>query len=47
MPLTEWPEEIIGTTGAIREEYLDTTRAADKGDLAPLINTHLHFAAGS
>lgn len=47
MPLTEWPEEIIGTTSAIREKYLEAIRAADKGSFAPLINMHRRFAAGS
>ena len=47
VPLTEWPEEIIGTTSAIREEYLEAIRAADKGGFAPLINMHRRFAAGS
>jgi len=47
MPLTEWPEEIIGTTSTIREEYLAAIRAADRGDFVPLIEMHCRFAVGS
>ena len=37
-PLTDWPEEVIGSTSLIRDEYLAAVRAADEGDYARLIN---------
>ncbi len=42
-PLTEWPEEVIGATSVIREEYLAAVRAADSGDYAPLIELHRRY----
>ncbi len=35
-PLTEWPEEVIGETSVIRDEYLISIRAADSGDYPSL-----------
>lgn len=46
-PLTEWPEDTIGTTSRIRDDYLAAIRAADEGDFAPLIELHRRFAAKS
>ena len=43
-PLTEWPEEVIGETSVIRDEYLTAIRAADSGDYAPLIELHRRYA---
>lgn len=44
-PLTEWPEETIGETSIIRDEYLAAIRAADSGDYDPLIGLHRRYAA--
>lgn len=44
-PLTEWPEETIGETSLIRDEYLAAIRAADSGDYAPLMELHRKYAA--
>ena len=43
-PLTEWPEEVIGETSVIRDEYLTAIHAADSGDYAPLIELHRRYA---
>jgi len=43
-PLTDWPEEVIGDTSVVREEYLAALRAADKGDIARLIDLHYRFS---
>jgi Fic-DOC domain mobile mystery protein B len=43
-PLTEWPEEVIGETSVIRDEYLTAIRAADSGDYIPLIEMHRRYA---
>lgn len=40
-PITEWPEEAIGSTSVIRVVYLDAIRAADEGDDGRLIDLHL------
>ena len=45
LPVTEWPEEAIGETSVIRDDYLAAVRAADSGDYAPLIELHRLFAA--
>jgi Fic-DOC domain mobile mystery protein B len=39
-PITEWPEEAIGSTSVIRGAYLDAIRAADGGDEGRLIDLH-------
>ena len=44
-PMTAWPEDSIGATSVIREEYLAAIRAADSGDYAPLITLHRRFEA--
>ena len=33
-PLTDWPEDSIGATSVIRNDYLAAVRAADSGDYA-------------
>jgi Fic-DOC domain mobile mystery protein B len=43
-PLTEWPEEVIGETSVIRDEYLTAIRAADSGEYVPLIELHRRYA---
>ena len=45
-PLTEWPEDAIGATSVIRDDYLAAIRAADTGDFAPLIELHRRFSSG-
>lgn len=44
-PLTLWPEETIGETSIIRDQYLAAIRAADAGDYAPLVELHRRYAA--
>ncbi len=39
-PVTAWPEESIGETSTIRDEYLAAIRAADNKDFMPLLNLH-------
>jgi Fic-DOC domain mobile mystery protein B len=46
-PITEWPEETIGSTSVVRDEYLAAIRAADHGEEAPLIELHRRFTPGS
>ncbi len=41
--LTAWPEQLIGETSPIRQEYLAAIRAADEGDCGPLIQLHRRF----
>lgn len=43
LPATEWPEDTIGGTSTIRDNYLTAIRAADNGDFAPLIELHRQF----
>ena len=43
MPITEWPEETIGSRSVIRDEYLAAIRAADEGDEMPLIELHQRY----
>jgi Fic-DOC domain mobile mystery protein B len=40
---TKWPEDIIGTVSPIREEYLQTLKAADQGEYDPLVELHTRF----
>lgn len=42
----EWPEASIGGASLIRGEYLDALRAADAGDIAPLLRLHERFGSG-
>jgi Fic-DOC domain mobile mystery protein B len=46
-PITEWPEETIGSSRVVREEYLAAIRAADHGDEGPLRELHRRFTPGS
>ena len=43
-PLIEWPEVTIGTSSAIRSDYLAAVRAADCGDFVRLIALHAQFS---
>ena len=45
-PVTVWPEETIGTTSMIRDEYLAAIRAADEGEDGPLIELHRRLTRG-
>jgi Fic-DOC domain mobile mystery protein B len=38
-----WPEETVGNTSIIRDEYLAAMRAADKGDYEPLMALHRRY----
>ena len=38
--VTAWPEATIGATSVLRDRYLEILRAADAGDLAPLVALH-------
>lgn len=40
----EWPESTIGTSSAVRAEYLEAVRAADRGDYTRLLALHKRFA---
>jgi Fic-DOC domain mobile mystery protein B len=42
-PITQWPEETIGSKSVIRDEYLTAIRAADEGDEGPLRELHQRF----
>ena len=44
LPPVHWPEASIGGASLIRGEYLDALRAADGGDLGPLLRLHERFA---
>lgn len=44
-PLTDWPEDAIGATSVIRDDYLAAVRAADSGDYSPLIELHRKYSA--
>ena len=39
----EWPEATIGAASAIRGDYLEAVRAADRGDLSKLLALHERF----
>lgn len=40
-----WPDETIGREGVIRRDYLDAIRAADQGDLEPLLTLHRKYSS--
>jgi Fic-DOC domain mobile mystery protein B len=42
--ITVWPEETIGTTSTIRDEYITAIQSADGGDYAPLTELHRRYA---
>ncbi len=43
-PVTDWPEDSIGATSVIRDDYLAAVPAADGGDYAPLIDLQRRYA---
>jgi Fic family protein len=40
---TKWPEDLVGTTSPVRDEYLKAIRSADEGECAPLIELHQRY----
>ena len=42
-PTVQWPEHLIGDVSPIRDEYLVALKAADNGDIAPLIAMHRFY----
>lgn len=42
--ITIWPDETVNRSSTIRDEYLKAVRAADAGDLEPLIALHRKYA---
>jgi Fic-DOC domain mobile mystery protein B len=42
-PYTSWPEEMMGQSSVIREEYLSAVRQADAGDYAMLRELHQRY----
>jgi Fic-DOC domain mobile mystery protein B len=40
---TQWPEDLIGTESAIRQEYIAAIQAADQGDYEPLLILHRRY----
>jgi Fic-DOC domain mobile mystery protein B len=43
LPVTQWPEEAIGATSVIRDDYLAAIRAADSGKFRPLTELHRRY----
>lgn len=43
-PPTVWPQESVGETSIIRDEYLNAVKAADAMDFAPLIALHEKYS---
>lgn len=43
-PLTYWPEKVIGTTSAVRDQYIAAIQQADQGDYETLTALHRDFA---
>lgn len=41
--LVKWPEDLIGQVSPIRDEYIQCLRAADAGDLGPLLAIHRRY----
>jgi len=41
--ITLWPEETVGNTSIIRDEYLAAMRGADKGIYEPLMAIHRRY----
>jgi Fic-DOC domain mobile mystery protein B len=44
---TEWPEQNIGKTSIIRQEYLDALKAADDSNYATLLELHRKYTPAS
>lgn len=40
LPIVAWPDELLGATSTVRDEYLAAMKAADRGDYAALIGLH-------
>ncbi len=41
--ITLWPEETVGSSSVIRDEYLAAVRGADKGNYEPLVALHRRY----
>lgn len=41
--IVAWPEQVIGSSSVVRNEYLDAIRAADRGELTPLLNMQKRY----
>jgi Fic-DOC domain mobile mystery protein B len=41
--IVHWPEDTIGQTSTIRDQYIAAVRAADTGDEQPLIDMHREY----
>ncbi len=46
-PPVAWPEPSIGDVSPIRDEYIAALRAADAGEIEPLLRIHRQFSAES
>jgi Fic-DOC domain mobile mystery protein B len=42
-PVTQWPEDTIGDTSSIRNDYILALKAADIGDEEPLLALHQRY----
>ncbi len=42
--MTDWADETIAEGGTIRHEYIEAIRAADQGDLEPLMGLHRRYS---
>lgn len=42
-PLVLWPNQVLGSTSVVRDEYLGALRAADAGNDSKLMALHLRF----
>jgi Fic-DOC domain mobile mystery protein B len=45
LPIVQWPEDLIGSSSRIRDEYINALKAADRGDFEAL--TAMHQAYGT
>lgn len=44
-PIVEWPEQTVGSSSFIRAEYLSALKAADGGDIQPLVRLEHRYTA--
>ncbi|MEN8148472.1 MAG: mobile mystery protein B [Planctomycetota bacterium] len=42
-PIVAWPDEVLGESSPVRDEYLDAIKAADRGDYEGLTELHRRF----
>lgn len=43
LPIVAWPDDLLGQTSTVRDEYLAAVKAADRGNFDPLIGLHRRF----